>query len=92
MSHSSQITHVFSLQKSKSSSPAPPSKKKSIAEELTGFKPASTTPQKEEFECPFSDCYYKFSNSYLLRRHLKGANHAEDVQSFKLLKKAQEAA
>lgn len=82
---------AFHTSKSKSSSPAPSLQKKSIATELTGFNPASTPP-KEEFECPFSDCYYKFSNSYLLRRHLKGANHAEDVQSFKLLKKAQEAA
>ncbi|CAO3633250.1 unnamed protein product [Mucor hiemalis] len=73
----------------KSNSPSPARQKKSIAEKITGF---SLTPKTEDFECPFSDCYYKFPNTYLLRRHLKGANHAEDVRSFELLKKAQEAA
>jgi hypothetical protein len=37
-------------------------------------------------ECPFENCQFKFNSTYLLRRHLEGKNHAEDVKSFQLEK------
>ncbi|GAA5817068.1 hypothetical protein MFLAVUS_010605 [Mucor flavus] len=62
--------------KSKSASPRP---KKSIIEQLTGFNHYT---KNEKFECPFPQCLFKFTNSHLLRRHIEGKKHAEDVKSF----------
>lgn len=48
-------------------------------EQLTGFNHYT---EKEKLECPFPSCQFKFTNSHLLRRHLQGKNHKEDVKSF----------
>ncbi|EPB84913.1 hypothetical protein HMPREF1544_08348 [Mucor circinelloides 1006PhL] len=64
-----------------STSPRP---KKSMAEQLTGYNHYSNTTRK--LECPFTNCQFKFTNTYLLKRHLEGSKHKDDVKSFELAK------
>ncbi|KAG2199439.1 hypothetical protein INT47_011551 [Mucor saturninus] len=59
--------------------PSPRIRHKSIVEQLTGFNHYS---DKETLGCPFEGCHFKFTNSYLLRRHIEGKNHKSDVRLF----------
>ncbi|PHZ11645.1 uncharacterized protein RHIMIDRAFT_238308 [Rhizopus microsporus ATCC 52813] len=59
---------------------SPRAKSPSLAEQLTGHNHYKK--QDYPYECPFKDCQYKFTNTYLLRRHLESQFHAEDVKSF----------
>lgn len=72
---------TFFIQKSRSTSGSP-RPKKSIAEQLTGYNYYSKI--TKNLECPISDCQFKFTNTYLLKRHLEGSKHKEDVKSFEL--------
>lgn len=74
---------LFSLPQKSRSVSASPRPKKSIAEQLTGFNHYANITKK--LECPFADCQFMFTNMYLLKRHLEGSRHKEDVQSFELL-------
>ncbi|OBZ81879.1 Transcription factor IIIA [Choanephora cucurbitarum] len=63
------------------SRPSPKKKNKSIAELLTGH---NHYPEPKALPCPFANCSFEFTNTYLLKRHLESENHAEDVASFAL--------
>lgn len=56
--------------------------KTSLAEQLTGYNHYANTTQK--LDCPFPDCQFKFTNTYLLKRHLEGSKHKDDVKAFEL--------
>ncbi|CAO3700567.1 unnamed protein product [Rhizopus stolonifer] len=60
--------------------PKEPSKKKlTVAEQVSGFNHYN---KSYTIECSFKDCQYKFRNEYLLRRHLEGKRHTEDIKTF----------
>lgn len=53
----------------------------SLAEKITGHNHYKR--KNYSLECPFKDCQYKFANDYLLRKHLEGSIHTEDIELFK---------
>ncbi|KAI7907554.1 uncharacterized protein BX663DRAFT_491277 [Cokeromyces recurvatus] len=63
--------------KPKSTSSRP---KRSLAEILTGYNYYSKNGFR--YKCPFEHCQFKFTNTYLLRRHLEGKHHENDVKAF----------
>ncbi|KAI9257639.1 hypothetical protein BY458DRAFT_518794 [Sporodiniella umbellata] len=59
--------------------PSKEKNKRSVAEQLSGFNRYS---ENKHLDCPFTDCQYKFNNEYLLRKHLEGKGHVNDVKAF----------
>ncbi|KAI8886185.1 hypothetical protein K501DRAFT_322050 [Backusella circina FSU 941] len=73
------ISHTRSPRASPSPSKGLSSPKKSIAEQITGHHYYT---ERDKYECPFQHCQRRFGNLYILRSHLEGKDHKDDVQSF----------
>lgn len=56
-------------------------KEKTLVEAITGHNYYQLN---NNLECPFQTCQYKFTNTYLLRRHLEGRLHADEVHQLEV--------
>ncbi|KAI8987728.1 hypothetical protein BDF20DRAFT_286254 [Mycotypha africana] len=72
-------SHTLKLKKPKS-----PKRQKSIIEEITGHNYYAKADTK--YECPIPNCQFKFTNTYLLQRHLEGSLHKDDIKALKIAK------